>query len=93
MMDEQTVIFGLKGERYQRPWERAKLKLGTIVHVAWRADGPWFSDVPLPDSEPHGVVWIATSEWYVPLAAGLDVDDAVFERAMSRGLLNLVAVG
>ena len=67
----EPVIFGLLGRsiRVQRLYDRAKLRLGSLVYVRLSAqeDGTEFSPEFSDGSIPCWVRWIATSEWYVEL--------------------------
>src|ERR1700744_3641582 len=63
------VVFGLNNRRYESEYDRKKLALGQIVHVAAiAADNASFADKEFDGSEPYCVTWIAQSEWYVRLS-------------------------
>lgn len=81
----EPVIFGLLGRsiRVQRLYDRAKLRLGSLVYVRLSAqeDGTEFSPEFSDGSIPYWVRWIATSEWYVELIPRFELRAEFAERA------------
>lgn len=76
------VVFSVANRRFPTRYVRSHLKLGATVHVTVGADGvpTDFSPTQAPDSKPYYVMWIAPSEWYVPLRAVAEVEPSLIAR-------------
>src|SRR5216684_5095637 len=84
MARTESVIFGIQGTqmRIERPYDRSRLRLGSLVYVRFsdQDDAAQFSPEPTDGSIPYWVRWIATSEWYVELVPRFELRPEFAER-------------